>query len=91
MTGRTLVDVLPCHFGYNEVERNAIQVMNIGGAQVGHIPKNVAAHLSPLLDRKLVTSEGVMHEGKRMALSHTFRRHKLTTISVRSVTYSLSM
>lgn len=50
------------------MERNAIQVKNIGGAQVGHIPKNVASQLAPLLDQKLVTVEGVMHEGNRMGL-----------------------
>lgn len=42
--------------------------MNIAGAQVGHIPRNVASQLAPLLDQKLVTVEGVMHEGNCKAL-----------------------
>ncbi|KAG6378256.1 putative DNA repair protein rad5 [Boletus reticuloceps] len=53
----------------NRYDRNAIQVQNIGGAQVGHIPRNVASQLAPLLDRGLVTVEGDMHEGNRKALS----------------------
>ncbi|EPQ57350.1 hypothetical protein GLOTRDRAFT_74086 [Gloeophyllum trabeum ATCC 11539] len=47
----------------NQYDRNAIQVKNIGGTQVGHLPRQVAAKLAPLLDRGLVTVEGVMHEG----------------------------
>jgi hypothetical protein len=38
-------------------------VKNIANIQVGHVPKAVAAKLSPLLDRRLVTVEGVMQEG----------------------------
>lgn len=44
---------------------NAIKVVNIGGTQVGHIPRTVAARLAPLMDRKIVTVEGVMLEGNR--------------------------
>ncbi|KAI0702988.1 SNF2 family N-terminal domain-containing protein [Cerioporus squamosus] len=47
----------------NPYDRNAIQVKNIGGTQVGHIPRNVAAKLAPLMDSNLITVEGVMHEG----------------------------
>lgn len=43
--------------------RNAIQVKNIGGTQVGHIPRNVASKLAPLMDNGFITVEGVMHEG----------------------------
>ena len=43
--------------------RNAIKVENIGGSQVGHIPRNIAAKLAPLMDRREITVEGVMHEG----------------------------
>jgi SWI/SNF-related matrix-associated actin-dependent regulator of chromatin subfamily A3 len=43
--------------------RNAIQVKNIGRTQVGHIPREVAAKLAPLMDQSLVTVEGVMDEG----------------------------
>lgn len=49
----------------NQHDRNAIQVMNIGGTQVGHLPRNVAGKLAPLMDQGLVTVEGVMHEGNR--------------------------
>lgn len=70
MTGKILVRYFSRDSAYNEFEkRNAIQVKNIGGAQVGHIPRNVASKLSPLLDQRLVTVEGVMHEGNRRALS----------------------
>ncbi|KIJ68013.1 hypothetical protein HYDPIDRAFT_107592 [Hydnomerulius pinastri MD-312] len=56
---------------HNKYDRNAIQVKNIGGIQVGHIPRNVAAKLSPLLDQKLVTVEGVMHEGNLSGFSYS--------------------
>ena len=36
---------------------------NIGGTQVGHVPRNVAAKLAPLMDSNQITVEGVMHEG----------------------------
>jgi SWI/SNF-related matrix-associated actin-dependent regulator of chromatin subfamily A3 len=49
--------------------RNAIQVKNIGMTQVGHIPRNIAAKLAPLLDRNLITVEGVMLEGNCEFLS----------------------
>ncbi|KAI9067101.1 hypothetical protein FKP32DRAFT_1588914 [Trametes sanguinea] len=48
---------------HNPYDRNAIQVKNIGGTQVGHIPRNVAAKLAPLMDNGLITVEGMMHEG----------------------------
>jgi hypothetical protein len=47
----------------NQYDRNAIQVKNIASAQVGHIPKKVAAKLAPLLDQRLVSVEGVMIQG----------------------------
>jgi len=47
------------------VIRNAIKVENIGLAQVGHLPRNVASSLAPLLDRRAVTIEGVMKQGNR--------------------------
>ena len=56
--------------------RNAIQVKNIANIQVGHIPRDIAARLAPLMDRKLVTVEGIMVEGNRkcflgkISLSH---------------------
>lgn len=45
--------------------RNAIRVDNIGGTQVGHIPRDVASKLAPLMDQGLITVEGMMHEGNR--------------------------
>ncbi|KAK7472758.1 hypothetical protein VKT23_000868 [Stygiomarasmius scandens] len=45
------------------LHRNAIQVKNIGRTQVGHVPRNVAAKLAPLMDQKLVNVEGVMRDG----------------------------
>ncbi|KAF8527760.1 SNF2 family N-terminal domain-containing protein [Gautieria morchelliformis] len=48
---------------HNTYDRNALQVMNISGTQVGHIPRNIALKLAPLMDRNLVTVEGVIHEG----------------------------
>ncbi|KZT67187.1 hypothetical protein DAEQUDRAFT_407067 [Daedalea quercina L-15889] len=47
----------------NKFDRNAIQVMNIGGTQVGHVKREFAARLAPLLDQGLITVEGVMQEG----------------------------
>lgn len=43
---------------HNQHDRNAIQVLNISGMQVGHIPRNVASKLAPLIDRNLVIVEG---------------------------------
>ena len=43
--------------------RNAIQVKNIGNTQVGHVSRQVASKLAPLLDRNLVTVEGIMRDG----------------------------
>ncbi|KAJ7924933.1 SNF2 family N-terminal domain-containing protein [Mycena leptocephala] len=51
----------------NQYDRNAIQVKNIASAQVGHIPKKVAAKLAPLLDQRLVSVEGVMIQGNLAA------------------------
>lgn len=62
-TGRifTLIDV--SNITDPLVTRNAIQVTNISWVQVGHLPRNVAAKLSPLVDRGMVTVEGVMQTG----------------------------
>ncbi len=43
--------------------RNAVRVLNIGRVQVGHIPRALAAKLAPLMDRRLITCEGVIHDG----------------------------
>ncbi|KAF9066155.1 SNF2 family N-terminal domain-containing protein [Rhodocollybia butyracea] len=47
----------------NGYDRNAIRVDNIGNTQVGHIPRNVASKLAPLMDSRAVTVEGVMING----------------------------
>ncbi|PFH50907.1 hypothetical protein AMATHDRAFT_3537 [Amanita thiersii Skay4041] len=47
----------------NPYDRNAIQVLNISRIQVGHIPRKVAANLSPLLERRAISVEGVINDG----------------------------
>ncbi|KAG0704509.1 SNF2 family N-terminal domain-containing protein [Suillus ampliporus] len=56
---------------HNKYDRNAIQVKNIGGTQVGHIPKQAAAKLAPLLDRGVITIEGIMHAGNLSGFSYS--------------------
>ncbi|KAJ7594405.1 SNF2 family N-terminal domain-containing protein [Mycena floridula] len=48
---------------HNRYDPNAIQVLNIGRVQVGHLPRNVAGKLARLLDARLVKIEGVIREG----------------------------
>ncbi|KAG1890243.1 SNF2 family N-terminal domain-containing protein [Suillus subluteus] len=55
----------------NKYDRNAIEVKNIGGTKVGHVPKQTAAKLAPLLDRGAITVEGVMHEGNLSGFSYS--------------------
>ena len=43
--------------------RNAIAVQNIGRMQLGHIPRDMASKLAPLMDSSLITLEGTMNEG----------------------------
>ncbi|EJU03956.1 hypothetical protein DACRYDRAFT_87309 [Dacryopinax primogenitus] len=47
----------------NKYDANAIQVLNIQRIQVGHIPRNVASRLAPVMDQGLVTVEGTMVQG----------------------------
>ncbi|KAL1942554.1 hypothetical protein VTO73DRAFT_6156 [Trametes versicolor] len=56
---------------HNKYDRNAIQVKNIGGTQVGHIPRTVASKLAPLMDSGLITVEGVMHEGNLSGFAYS--------------------
>ncbi|CAL1707747.1 unnamed protein product [Somion occarium] len=56
---------------HNKYDRNAIKVENIGGTQVGHVPRNVAAKLAPLMDQGMVTVEGMMHEGNLQGFSYS--------------------
>ncbi|CAE6341818.1 unnamed protein product [Rhizoctonia solani] len=55
----------------NRYDRNAIQVMNIGMRQVGHIPRQVAANLAPLIDRELILVEGTMNDGNLQGAQYT--------------------
>ncbi|CAE6425244.1 unnamed protein product [Rhizoctonia solani] len=55
----------------NKYDRNAIQVMNIGMRQVGHIPRQVAANLAPLIDRGLILVEGTMNDGNLQGSQYT--------------------
>ncbi|KAH9176256.1 SNF2 family N-terminal domain-containing protein [Lactarius sanguifluus] len=48
---------------HNKYDRNAIAVQNIGQTQVGHIPRQTAAKLAPLIDSGLITIEGTMNKG----------------------------
>lgn len=62
--------------------RNAIKVINIGGMQVGHIPKDIAAKIASLIDRKLVTIEGTMLGGNCELLSPSYGLGSIDTIAV---------
>lgn len=66
--------------------------MNIGQVQVGHVPRNVASKLAPLLDRNIVTVEGVMKDGNRMScFSSHFYLLITSCVVTRSNGYSLSL
>ncbi|KAF9650574.1 hypothetical protein BDM02DRAFT_3164771 [Thelephora ganbajun] len=55
----------------NQYDRNAIKVLNINNTQVGHVPRNVAAKLAPLLDQGKVTVEGTMLEGNMSGFKYS--------------------
>ncbi|WVQ99528.1 hypothetical protein IAU59_006664 [Kwoniella sp. CBS 9459] len=44
----------------NQYDPNAVQVINAGGTQVGHIPRAVAGRLAELMDGRAITVEGRM-------------------------------
>ncbi|GFF87517.1 putative SWI/SNF-related matrix-associated actin-dependent regulator of chromatin subfamily A member 3-like 1 [Aspergillus lentulus] len=44
----------------NPYDRNAIQVLNVMGNQIGHIPRDVAARLAKYMDSKSLFIEGVL-------------------------------
>lgn len=50
----------------NPYDPNAIQVLNIGGTQVGHIKRQVAERLAPMMDANDISIEGIMQEGNIM-------------------------
>ncbi|KAF8622719.1 hypothetical protein AX15_006810 [Amanita polypyramis BW_CC] len=56
-------EVLLVREPHNRYDRNAIQVKNINQIQVGHLPRQVVAKLAPLLDRRVITVEGVINDG----------------------------
>ncbi|KAL4919434.1 SNF2 family N-terminal domain-containing protein [Aspergillus aurantiobrunneus] len=45
---------------HNQYDRNAIRVDNVMGAQVGHIPRTMAAKLASYLDNRLLDIEGIL-------------------------------
>ncbi|KAI9449800.1 SNF2 family N-terminal domain-containing protein [Russula earlei] len=55
----------------NRYDRNAIAVQNIGRTQVGHIPRQTAASLSPVIDAGLITVEGTMNEGNLRSFNYS--------------------
>ncbi len=63
MTGRSRVELYGVTDFSHIVVRNAVAVQNIGRTPVGHIPRQTAAKLAPLLDAGLITVEGTMNEG----------------------------
>ncbi|KAF1953942.1 hypothetical protein CC80DRAFT_476857 [Byssothecium circinans] len=44
----------------NRYDRNAIQVLNVQGAQIGHIPKGEAAKLAPYMDGRHLIVEAII-------------------------------
>ena len=42
----------------NQYDRNAIQVLNVQGVQIGHIPKQMAAKLAKYMDQRKLLVEG---------------------------------
>ncbi|KAG7098689.1 hypothetical protein E1B28_000603 [Marasmius oreades] len=57
----------------NKYDRNAICVSNIGGSQVGHLPRDVVARLAPMLDAGKIIIEGVINDGNLGARSATYK------------------
>lgn len=47
----------------NSYDRNAIKVLNIRNEQVGHIPREQAAVLAPLMDNHTIRVEGTVPNG----------------------------
>lgn len=49
----------------NPYDRNAIQVVNILGDQIGHVERYKACHLAPLVDDSLALIEGIVPHGSK--------------------------
>ncbi|KAG8857347.1 hypothetical protein FRB96_005834 [Tulasnella sp. 330] len=47
----------------NRFDSNALRILNATGTQVGHIPRTVASRLAPLMDKNLISVEGIMGQG----------------------------
>jgi SWI/SNF-related matrix-associated actin-dependent regulator of chromatin subfamily A3 len=59
---------VPCNFHYGlnvDVPGNAIQVLNVQGKQIGHIPRNHASKLAKYMDGRMLLLEGFItgHKG----------------------------
>lgn len=50
---------------HNPYDRNAIQVMNILGQQIGHVERTKAMVLAPLVDEGVAIVEGIVPHGSR--------------------------
>ncbi|KAI0305630.1 SNF2 family N-terminal domain-containing protein [Multifurca ochricompacta] len=56
---------------HNRYDRNAIAVQNINRTQVGHIPRQTAVKLAPLIDAGLITVEGTMNQGNLRSFDYS--------------------
>ncbi|KAJ4483290.1 HIRAN domain-containing protein [Lentinula aciculospora] len=65
----------------NRYDRNAIRVDNIGHIKVGHVPRAVASKLAPLMDSRMITVEGVIHNGNCSCLFHLYGMRELKVTS----------
>ena len=91
-SGISIFTILCLSSRHASVDRNAIQVKNIAGQQVGHIPRIIACDLAPLLDQQLVTVEGVIHTGNCESFHITVASFGFTSFNVVfGFSYSLKM
>ncbi|KAH4937778.1 hypothetical protein HBI79_064250 [Parastagonospora nodorum] len=52
--------VVPRREPHNQYDRNAIQVLNVQGAQIGHIPRTIASKLAKYMDNRSLLIEAVI-------------------------------
>ncbi|XP_024516582.1 helicase-like transcription factor [Selaginella moellendorffii] len=76
----------------NPYDSNAIRVLNIRGDQVGHVEKNKAMHLAPLVDQNLAFLEGIVPSGSKNAYRmpcqvHVFSKPALAAAVVDHLDY----
>ncbi|KAJ3081189.1 transcription termination factor, RNA polymerase II [Rhizoclosmatium hyalinum] len=74
----------------NAYDANALRVDNIGGVQVGHIPRATAAVLAPLIDQRCLKVEAVVDQRPRsgaasinIVLSFYLRNHAMRDVVLR--------